>query len=480
VKRRNTQTKVGTVQMARIQRQVKQLDARNRRLEKKNMQLQAENEHLREQIYSLKLQIEEYRQKIFKKNKGKSDEEDKPPQIPKKRGAPHGHPGTTRQKPDRVDEHVDVYLKQCPECGSKQLKRCQRYEDHYQEDIVIPEARVTRFRHHFYYCCDCKEVVHGFGQDELPGSYIGPTAKSVASWLHYQLHLPYRPIQRMFRELFGLSFVPSSCPGFDRQIRNRGDPIYEKMKITLPKKAFVHVDETGWRKEGVNHWLWCFAALGAVLYLIDRSRGGKVVTSVLGKKYAGVLISDFLKAYNKIKSRKQRCLVHLLRLIKKWQMYFALDRKRHRFFTELKGLIKSILALSETMVRRRPRNFIDRKADLIARLRRKLQQELEHPKADRFRRNLSEKVEELITCLDFDEVCAHNNWVERLLRGSVIMRKITFGSRSGNGVRNHEVLMSLIETAHLHNVDGLRFLRLLLTDPTAAAAHIFPPKASTR
>ena len=54
------------------------------------------------------------------------------------------------------------------------------------------------------------------------------------------------------------------------------------------------------------------------------------------------------------------------------------------------------------------------------------------------------------------------------------MRKITFGNRSDNGLRNHEVIMSLIETAKLHNADPLRFMRLLLTNPTQAAAIIFP------
>lgn len=458
---------------------VKRLQRRLKRLEGKNERLAQKIKTLAEQNRLLKLQLEEYRQKFFKKGEGKDrDQEDRPPRRPKKRGAPKGHPGTTRKKPDRVDEHVDVRLSQCPECGGKHLSACQRFEDHYQEDIIIPRTRVTRFRHHFYWCRDCKEVVHGVGKGELPGSYIGPVAKSVAGWLHYQLRLAYRPIRRLFRELLGLSFVPSSCPGFDRQIRIRGDPIYEQIKDSLPSKPFNHVDETGWRKEGVNHWLWCFAALGAVIYLIDRSRGGKVVTSVLGKKYAGVLISDFLAAYNRIKSRKQRCLVHLLRLIKKWQIYFAGDKKRYRYFSEMKALIKSILLLSGKMAQKRPRNFVVRRADLTARLRRKLQGDLGHPKADKFRRKLSERLEELVACLDFDGVCAHNNWVERLLRANVIMRKITFGSRSDNGVRNHEVLMSLTETARLHDFDPLPFLHLLLTDPTAAAAAVLPPAAS--
>jgi len=453
--------------------EVRQLRRQVLRRDEKILALEEENR-------LLKLQLKEYRDKFFKKNKRKDSDEDEKKPPPKKRGAPKGHPGTTRRKPDYVDKHVDVHLAECPECGGKHLKRCKRFEDHYQEDIVLPPVQVTRFRHHFYWCRDCKEVVHGVGEGELPGSYIGPTAKSVASFLHYQLRIPYRPIRRLFRDLLGLDFDPSSVPGFDRQIRIRGAPLFEQLKLSLPKKPFTHADETGWRKDGVNHWLWCFAALGTVVYMIDRRRSGKVVTSVLGKKYGGVLISDFLAAYNRIKSRKQRCLVHLLRLIKKWQVHFADDKKPLRYFTELKGLVKEIMDLSDGMPAKCSKRFIVQKADLVARLRRKLKRDLAHPRADKFRKKLSENIEELITCLDFDEVCSHNNWAERLLRGNVIMRKVTFGSRSDNGIKNHEVLMSLAETARLHGLNAMDFLRLLLTDPAAAATAIMPAVASSR
>lgn len=457
---------------------VKRLQCTVRQLKGKNECLNEKVKTLEEENRLLKLQLKEYRDKFFKKNKRKDPEEDEEKRPPKKRGAPKGHPGITRKKPDHVDKHIDVHLHECPECGGKHLKRCKRFEDHYQEDIVLPPVQVTRFRHHFYYCRDCKKVVHGVGEGELPGSYIGPTAKSVASFLHWQLRIPYRPIRRLFRDLLGLDFDPSSVPGFDRQIRIRGTPIYEQLKQSLPEKPFTHADETGWRKDGVNHWLWCFAALGTVVYLIDRHRSGKVVESVLGKQYGGVLISDFLASYNKIKSRKQRCLVHLLRLIKKWEVHFADDKKRLRYFTDLKGLVKEIIALSANMSENRPKNFIDRKADLIGRLRRMLNRDLAHPKADKFVKKLSENIEELIACLDFDEVCSHNNWAERLLRGNVIMRKVTFGSRSNEGVKNHEVLMSLTETARLHGINAMGFLRMLLTNPAAAATTILPPVAS--
>jgi len=282
--------------------------------------------------------------------------------------------------------------------------------------------------------------------------------------------------------VFHLTFSLGAAPGFDQQVRCRGDPLYEKMQQGLPAQRCVHVDETGWRNEGVNHWLWCFIAPGYVVYRIDRSRGGKVVTAVLGQRYAGTLISDFLAAYNRIRCRKQRCLVHLLRLIKKWRIYFAADRKRRKYFESLRTMVKSILRLSAQFAVRRPKHFVDRKADLVARLRRTLQLRLAHPRADKFIRKLAAKRNQLVACLDFPEVCAHNNIAERLLRDNVIMRKITFGNRSfrGNGQRNHEVITSLIQTARLQNINPLAFLHLLFTQPDAASAALQPAIAEGR
>ena len=466
------QNKISDPEKPMLIRKVKRLDKQNRRLKEKNKKLE-------EEIRALKAQLEEYREKFFKKKNVKPEGEQQCSR-PKKRGAPIGHPGTTRRKPEHVDEHVDVTLKRCPDCGGTNLSRCQRHEDHYQEDIVLPQKKVTRYRHHLYYCKDCKKTVQGIGQNEMPGSYIGPVAKSTAGFLHYQMGIPYRKIRQLFSELFHLDFDPSSCPGFDRQIRVRGQPFYEQLKKSLPKKPFVHADETGWHVGGINHWLWCFAAIDAIVYLIDPSRGSKVVKSVLGKKYPGVLISDFLSAYNSIKCRKQRCLVHLLRLIKKQLVYFEGDRKKIKYFLQLKALVKRIIELSrQTELEKLPKDFSIKKADLVGQLRRMLKRQLGPPKADKFIRKLHMQIEELVTCLDFAEICAHNNWAERLLRSSVIMRKITFGNRSEKGMQNHQVLMSLIQTARHQNLNPLTILHQLLTDPTAAAAAILPKPAST-
>jgi len=450
----------------------------NHHLRRKNESLAKDMTILHEEIRRLQSIVKEYQQMLFKKKalfhrKDKDDDD----HTPKKKGAPIGHEGTTREIPKRVDEHKDVRLERCPECASDKLTPCDRYYDHYQEDIIIPPTFVTRFRHHYYYCPNCKKAVHGTGKGELPGSYIGPNAKALAAFLHYQMSVPYRKIKTLFKEMFSMDFDPTSCVGFDKQIRVRGGPLYEKLKDSLKDRPYLNVDETGWK----NKWLWCYADERHAVYRIEAGRGQKELRGTLGDSYKGVLISDFLGAYNGIRSLKQKCLVHALRLIDKWSIYYDNDPKMTRYFLSLKTAIKRIIRLNNQMRKQRlPKNFSLKKADVVGSLRRILSKDLEPIKANKFRRKLLDHFDELVTCLDYKGISSNNNLVERLLRGSVIMRKITFGNRSKEGALNHEVVMSLIQTARLQNLNPLPFLRALLTDAGKVDAAISLDLTSAR
>ena len=59
----------------------------------------------------------------------------------------------------------------------------------------------------------------------------------------------------------------------------------------------VHADETGWREDGHNGYVWTFSTPSR-RYFLRRGRGKAVVDEVLGDQFAGVLVSDFYAAYH--------------------------------------------------------------------------------------------------------------------------------------------------------------------------------------
>ena len=79
------------------------------------------------------------------------------------------------------------------------------------------------------------------GPGELLGSYIGPAAKATAVYLRYELNVPCRKISRFFEDFFGLTFVPASAYGFERQATRRGRPLYEDPREKI-RAYFRHQD----------------------------------------------------------------------------------------------------------------------------------------------------------------------------------------------------------------------------------------------
>jgi transposase len=431
---------------------VLELEQRIRELEEKNTLLQHE--------------IKERNVKDYGRNKSGAsrDGEDEKPE-PKKRGAPVGHRGWFRKKPVRIDEVEEVRLGQCPNCGNTHLTECGKVEVHVQEDIVIPRVKATKYLKHKYWCGQCKAVVRGNGREEMPNSYIGPFAKSVASFLKYAIKVSDRDIKRIFKALCGLTVVSSSIPGFNNQARRKGTPAYEALKKEIVKAPHIHADETGCPVDGKNWWDWIFATTNICLHVIRQSRGQKVVEEILGKKYAGILISDFLSAYNRLEANaKQRCLVHLLRDLKKILECYKPEDSGYVYAQRLKEILQKAMELS----RKHRQNLVSsgqfekEKEDLYGMLGDFQFPDPQDKPARRIAKRLARHKDEIFTFLNYPDVPCHNNFAEQLIRRSVLLRKITFGHRSENGVLNHSVLMSLLQTGQLNGKDEIPLIKEIL------------------
>jgi hypothetical protein len=420
---------------------------------------------LEAKVAVLEYDLKEMRQKWFGRKKKKQEpvESEAPP---KKRGAPLGHKGWFRKTPDRIDETEDVLLEKCPNCGSTDLTKCKEIDEHIQEDIVLPQVKVTRYRRQVYWCGGCKEEVMGRGKEEIPYSHIGPQAKSLAAFLKYKIKMSQRDMTELFKRFCRLTFVPSSVPGFHNQVRKRGQELYDKLKERLKEAPYIHADETGARLDGEPYWDWVFASTKICLHAIQKGRGQDEVEAILGENYNGILISDFLTAYDKIKTpAKQRCLVHLLRDLKKALECSKEGEAVHTYCQRLKTVIQQAIELSE---QRQAKKISKREFDRKKKFLQDCLQDFHFPNPNhdvirRLSKRLKGHQNQLLTFLDHPGLPYHNNFAERLIRPSVILRKIIFGCRSQNGVANHNVLMSLLQTAQLNGRQVIPMFQKLLT-----------------
>jgi len=448
-------------------------------LEKKLLELSKENERLTEENALLKFELKELKDRVYGRRPKKDPPSPGAPAVPpKKRGAFFGHLGWFRKKPDKIDKIVEVRLEECPLCRGRNLRECAGIKTHLQEDIVIPPLSVTLYRKHRYYCRACRKVVTGCGEGETPRGRIGPMAKTLAAYLKYQVKVSDRDIKKIFSELFGLKFTVGSLSGFRNQLRVRFQPVYEDLIGKIRRSRFVHADETGWKIDGKSGWLWSFSNKRTAVCHIDKSRGGKVPQAILGQNYKGVLITDFYSAYNKVPSgAKQRCLVHLLRDIKHVEECLTTDHPTQEFCTRLKTLIYSAAELADERKNLSSHDYTKRRDQLLDSFEDIKLTDPANKITRRFAKRLERHRRECLTFLDIPGIPWHNNHAERMIRPNVLLRKITFGNRSPEGLQNHNVLMSIIQTAKLNQLDPLVRLRELLSNTGApkTLAALSPP-----
>ncbi len=431
--------------------------------------LREENARLKEEVAYLKIQLEEFNAKRYKSNKTPPDDSGSTQGAsspPKKRGGKFGHRGWFRKKPKKIDRVEDVRLECCPECSSKDITACKNEEidEHIQEDIILPKVEAVSYRHHEYYCRNCKKVVSSLGNDELANSYIGPKAKALAVFMRYVVKISERDVKNLFEKAFNLNIVHSSIAGFRDQLKRAGSPLYEMLKKSLKHGPFIHADETGWRVDGKTAWLWKFSNKKVCISHIDHSRGQKVVRKILGDHYDGTLITDFLSAYNKIITKaKQRCLVHLLRDLKKVLRYWHDDEEVVRYVTRLKKILEDAIALyKEYKDAPWDQTYHNKRAAVQEALRDFAFPNPNKKILNRFAKRLQRHKDELFTFLYERGVDFHNNHSEQQVRPDVIFRKITNGNRSPKGVQCHNVIVSILQTAKLNKIDPISTLESVL------------------
>lgn len=438
--------------------------------ERKAGELEEKLREEKQKRQKLEARLAKYHEKIFKPSKVTVDDEppdgeppdlqqEKPPK--KRRGALPGHTGATRKKPDTIDEEIEVSLEQCPNCGGTDLRKLKKTHEHIQEDIVIPNPVTTRFVKQLYYCPGCKGEVCGSGENEIPNAYIGPTARALAAALRYETRVPYRQVEALFREVFGLRLTPGALVGFDRKLTAHGRPWYDFLKNHVKTAPHIHADETGWRVDGVNHYLWIFNNSRLALYHINRGRGSDIPKDFLGENYPGILITDCYCGYNPINAReKQKCVAHLLDDNSTLAETYSDDAQTGRFTATFKEYMKYALQLQKTFREKDiTRSQLNKAAAFLKEMFWEfMEQPLENQDADTFRKRLITHKKAIFTFLVHTSIDATNNRAERGLRPNVIMRKVTFGNRSPTGSTNHETIMSLVQTAKLN---GTRPLTLL-------------------
>lgn len=393
---------------------------------------------LRAQLEDKEAQRKELLSYLYKPNQ--SAEEKKTPG--KKPGAPAFH----RPMPKESDVTMtsSFPLTHCPIC---KLAVGQAAETvvRYEEDIdIAPRKIVRKYVITRHWCGNCETFVRS--SQIPPISRIGLNVMGYILYARYRLRLPFRKIQESLMDLHNFHISEGEISTQLQEAEKLFGKDHEAIMEVIKQAKVVYADETGWRMNGENWWLWVFKTKEGVRYMIEESRGRGVAENALGEKSDRVIVSDGYAAYSKLAGENQQCWVHMLRAAK------AVS------FVLYKNLVDIYVKLGEELAKevseRDPPWFEKELQKIVAK-------KYDEPQAEKAQARLKRHLNALLICLKYKDVLAENNTAERAIRPQVVMRKIFGGSRSLKGARAHAANSSVLETLRQQN-SGMTFFQALL------------------
>jgi hypothetical protein len=439
---------------------IKQLTSERDSVVEQNRELEQENEKLKQENESLQKKLQYYENphtppSVKKPQKAKKTSESDV--LPKKRGAPNGHRGATRQTRE-PDEIVEVIASQCENCGSTNLEQLENCEESVIEDIPEPQPiKVTQYNRWEVKCHDCgHQFISKHPNCPQTGNF-GVFILVLITMLKFHLRGVIRKIQNF---LFHSHKFDISVKGIHDMLLRVGNVCkdeYDKKVEKIRNAKWRYIDETGFNINGKKWWLWIFRTdIGDSLVVIRKSRGGKVIDEILGEVHSGPDVADGWRAYDKI-AILQRCWSHLIREVDDFcdasENGKRLSEEIHACFKNL----KEFLDKDPSMEERRTQKAIFEKelADIVTKF--SEFEELEKPLT--YIRN---GFGSWYTCLMYPGMEPTNNLGEQAMREHVILRKIIGCFRSENGAENYQYIASLLATWKLQEKNGFEELESLL------------------
>ena len=412
-------------------------------LQKQLLSKEEECAHLEAANVRLQYELNELKQKPFKPSKAK-DKGNKPD---KPKGRRKGHKGSGRKKPTRIDKTVRIEAgNYCPACGHAfSSTAVERMRDVVDIEPIRPTVN-TRYIIERGWCPTCRKYHESPVSDALPSHRFGLQLMLFVVYQKVALGLSYSKIKTELSLYFGLTISRGELSNIVSQVSRLFGPTYVELLRFMRQQMVLHIDETGWKVNGDNHWLWVFINDVVALFVLSKSRGSKVPAALLGEEFEGTIISDFFTAYSPLDVHKAKCWAHLLNdshELTTGRPPPDPTSERVHFHEELHQLYLAMgVALLEVEADATMRTQLH--TDMRNRLQTFAQKKWQDADCVRLAKRILKYLDDLVVWLANPDVAPDNNAAERALRPAVVTRKTSFGSHSKMGAHAFARLLSII------------------------------------
>ena len=360
---------------------------------------------------------------------------------PKKTGQKEGHIGYARHIPERIDEVKEHKLDKCPICGEP-VSDTQEIRERVVEDIEQPKTKNTKHIIHRCYCKKCDKIVEPEIEEALPNARFGLKLMLLVLILKLDCRIPSNKVTSILSSVFGVKISDGEIYNILRQLSEAFGDYYSEIEKRIKEALIKNIDETSWRINGKNYWLWIFINKEIALYVVRKKRSSKVPIEILGNQEGKIIIEDRFSAYNKFAKvsgcEQQICWAHLLRNSK--------DLAEH--YIEAKYIHRRMKYIYEKAKEGERKEKLLHWMDLIA------SRDYRSTEVFKFVKSVCRNHREnLFRFVDNPEIDSTNNRAERGLRHAVVIRKISNGSRSEDGAEITARLLSILQTMKLQEVN---------------------------
>jgi transposase len=390
----------------------------------------------------------------------------------RKAGGQPGHRGSGRKlaPEDQVDEIVDHYPESCAGCGhdlsEQEHSPSGRFGRHQVSELPATSVIVSEHRTHRLRCPGCRTKTAAELPAGVAGSAFGPRLQAAVVTMSARNRISRRDMSELAGELFGLQLSVGALDAICQRTSAALAEPHELLQAAVFHSPALNVDETGWRTAGEGRTLWTATTSAAAIFWVAEDRHRDRFEELIGADYGGIVCSDRWWAYDHLDPDcRQACWEHLKRdfirhseglaeqkafgeaglaatkrLFAGWRAFEA-DRDRGRLGSQMAAIQAELRALLERAARKSKRT--------------------RHH--GRFARNLLKIWPALWTFVTVEGVEPTNNAAERSLRGPVIHRKLSHGTRTDDGERFIERALSASVTCRLQGRSLFAYLTGLLT-----------------
>ena len=483
-------------ELRRVLRRSRRRKATIGRLHKENARLRKGAKMSRNRIETLEADLARLRATgavLSRALYGRKSEQQEKARSGRPRGQQHGAPGHGRtQRPgldERSEEHnppPDVCV--CGRCG-------QPYAPNGAEESTLVEIEVKAHkrvirRPRWRRTCECASSPMEVSAPPVPRLFPR-TLYGTSFWARFLFEhcACFRPVHRVaaWFSSQGLTVSPGTLADSLKRFVPLFEPVAHAILAHQNKAALCHADETGWRVQELRGqdrssraWLWTSVSSDAVCFHIDPSRSAEAAHKLFGEALLGtVIVCDRDSAYKRL----VRLLGGLVILA------FCWSHVRRDFIDCAAGQvdltdwcpgwierIAGIYRLNEARLEhcdsglKRPAPAFDAAQTalkealdaLFAEAQRELVALPDEAREGKALRSLLNHRDGLSAFVDRPQVPMDNNLAERVLRGPVIGRRLSFGSNSEDGARFTAIVYSVAGTLSMNGIDVLRWLEAWL------------------